>query len=65
LAILRERNVDDGEAASFLWKALEICLDEYLDSFFARVNLDANRRISKINLVPPTVLSPNDGMGHF
>jgi len=44
LAILLERNVDDGEAASFLWKPLEICLDEYLDGFFARVNLDANRR---------------------
>jgi hypothetical protein len=65
LAILLERNVDDGETASFLWKAIEICLDEDLDGFLARINLDASRGISKINLVPPSILLPNDGMGHF
>src|SRR5439155_25548319 len=58
-------NVENGEASTLLWERLEIRLDKNLHGLFAGMNLDANRRIAKVNLVASSVLSSNDGMGHY
>jgi hypothetical protein len=58
-------NVENGEAPTLLWERLEIGLDENLDGFFAGMNLDANRRIAKVNLVASPVLSSHDDVGHL
>jgi hypothetical protein len=58
-------NVDKGEAPSLFREGLEIRLDKNLDGLFAGVDLDPNRSIAKVNLVASSVLSSNDGVGHW
>jgi hypothetical protein len=58
-------NVENGEAPTFLWERLKIRLDKNLDRLFTGINLDTNRRIAKVNLVASSVLSSNDGVGHY
>ena len=41
-------NVDKGEAPILLRECLEIPLDENLDGLFARINLDTNGHVAKI-----------------
>src|SRR5215469_14646654 len=43
----------------------EIRLDKNLDSLFAGVKLDTNRRVAKINLMASSVGSGNNGVGHY
>ncbi len=57
-------NVDKSEAPTLLRERVEIRLDENLDGLFAGINLDTNRRVAEIDLVPSSVRSSNDGMGH-
>jgi len=40
-------NVEKGKAPTFIWKRLEIRLDENLNGLIAGVNLDSNRRAPK------------------
>jgi len=54
-----------GEAPMRLWERPEIRLDENHDGLFAGINLDPNRCIAKVNLVASSVLSANDGVGHY
>ena len=42
---------------------LEIRLDENLDGLFAGMNLDPNRRVTKVNLMASSVSSANNGVG--
>jgi hypothetical protein len=65
LAKLVPRDVDYGETSTFFWQRPKICFDEDLDRFLARINLNAYGRIPKINLVSATILSSDDGIGHF
>ena len=58
------RNVEKCEAPTLLWERLKIRPDENLDGLFAGVNLDTNRRVAEIDLVPSSVRSSNDGVGH-
>ena len=58
-------NVEDGEAPSLLRERVEIRLDENLDGLFAGIDLDTNRRVAEIDLVPSSVRSSNDGVGHY
>jgi hypothetical protein len=58
------RNVENGEATTFLRKRLEIRLDENLNGLFAGINLDTNGRVAKFNLVASSIRSSNDGVGH-
>jgi hypothetical protein len=58
-------NVEDGEAPSLLRERVEIRLDENLDGLFAGINLDTNRRVAEIDLVPWSVRSSYDGVGHY
>jgi hypothetical protein len=58
-------NVEKREAPTLLWERLEIRLDETLDSLFAGINLDTNRRVAKFNLVASPVFSSNYGVGHW
>jgi hypothetical protein len=58
-------NVDKSKAPTFLRERLEIRLDENLDGLFAGINLDTNRRVAEIDLVPSSVCSANDGVGHY
>jgi hypothetical protein len=44
---------------------LEIRLDENLDGLFAGMNLDPNRRVTKVNLMASSVSSANNGVGHY
>jgi hypothetical protein len=53
------RNVDKGEAPTLLWKCVEIRLDENLDGLFARINLDTNGRVAKVDLVASSIRSSN------
>ena len=57
-------NVEDGEAPTFLRERIEIRLDENLDGLFAGIDLDTNRRVAKVDFVPSSVRSSNDGVGH-
>jgi hypothetical protein len=57
-------NVENGKAPTLLCERLEICVDENLDGLFAGINLDTNRRVAKVDLVPSSVGSSNDGVGH-
>jgi len=50
-------DVQNGEAPTFFWERLGIGLDKNLDSLFAGKNLDANRRIAKVNLVASPIPS--------
>jgi hypothetical protein len=50
-------NVENGKAPTFLRERVEICLDENLDGLFAGINLDPNRRVAEIDLVPSSVRS--------
>jgi hypothetical protein len=59
------RNVDKSKAPTFLRERLEIHLDENLDGLFAGINLDSNGRVAKVDLVPSSVHSSNDGVGHM
>jgi hypothetical protein len=59
------RNIEYSEAPSLLRQRLEICLDENLNRFFARIDLDANRRIAEIYLVSATVVSSDNGVRHM
>lgn len=62
----RRRRRDDRRRVLALCRhSLEIRLDEYLHRFFARIDLDTNGRISKIDLVSPPVPAPDDGVGHL
>jgi hypothetical protein len=45
LAELLTGDIDQREAPTLLWKALKICLYEYFDGRFARVDLHTNGRI--------------------
>src|ERR1700736_1028914 len=47
------------------WERLEIRLDKNLNRLFAGINRDTNRRIAKVHLVASSVLSSNDGVGHY
>jgi hypothetical protein len=58
------RNVEKCEAPTLLWERLKIRPDENLDGLFAGINLDTNRRVAEIDLVPSSVRSSNDGVGH-
>ena len=59
------RNVEKSDAPTLLRERLEVRLNEYLDCLFTGVNLNANRRIAKVNLVASSVLSSNDGVRHY
>ena len=58
-------NVEKREAPTLLRERLEIRLDENLDGLFAGINLDTNGRVAKVDLVPSSVRSSNDGVGHY
>jgi hypothetical protein len=58
-------NVDKSEAPTFLRELIEIRLDENLHGLFAGINLDTNRRVAKVDLVPSSVRSSYDGVGHY
>jgi len=58
-------NVENGEAPTLLRERLGIRLDENLDGLFAGINLDTNRRVAEIDLVPSPVFSSNYGVGHW
>jgi len=58
-------NVEKGEAPTLPRELFEIRLDENLDRLFARINLDTNGRVAKVNLVASSVLSSKDGVGHY
>jgi hypothetical protein len=59
------RNVEKSDAPPLLGEGLEVRLNKYLDCLFTGVNLNANRRIAKVNLVASSVLSSNDGVRHY
>jgi hypothetical protein len=59
------RNVEKSDAPTLLRERLEVRLNEYLDGLLTGVNLNANRRIAKVNLVASSVLSSNDGVRHY
>ncbi len=59
------RNVQKGEAPTFLRERVEIRLDENLHGLFAGINLDTNRRVAEIDLMASSVCSANDGVGHY
>src|SRR5271156_2841833 len=65
LAKLVPGNVENGKAPTLLRQRLEIRLDKNLNRLFAGINLDTNRRIAKVHLVASSVLSSNDGVGHY
>jgi hypothetical protein len=65
LAKLLPRDVDYSETPTLFSKSLKVCLDEYLNRFLARINLNPNGRIPKVDLVSATILSSNNGMRHF
>ena len=58
-------NVEKCEAPTLLWEHVEIRLDANLDGLFAGINLNTNRSVAKIDLVPSSVRSSNDGVGHY
>jgi hypothetical protein len=58
------RKVENREAPTFLRVSLEIRLDENFDGLFAGINRYAHGRVAKVNLVPSTVRSSNDGVRH-
>ena len=64
-AKLAARDVENRKAPTLLWKRLEIRLDENLDCLFTGMNLDTNWCIAKVNLMASSVLSSNDGVGHY
>jgi hypothetical protein len=57
-------NVQNSEAQTLFWERLEIGLDKNLDGLIAGRNLNADRRIATVNLVPPVPPS-NDGVWHY
>jgi hypothetical protein len=57
-------NVEKGETATLLRERLEIRLDENLHGLFAGIDLHPNRQVTKVYLVPSSVRSSNDGVGH-
>jgi hypothetical protein len=59
------RNVDKSEAPTFLREHFGSRLDENLDGLFAGINLDANGFVAKVHLLASSVLSSNDGVGHW
>ena len=54
-----------GEATAFLRMGLKVGLDKNLDGLVAGVNFDADRCIAEIDFGPPTVVSPDDRVGHW
>ena len=58
-------NVEKREAPTFFRHRIQIRLDENLDGLLAGRNLDMNRRVAEIDLVASSVLSSNDGVGHY
>jgi len=58
-------NVDKREAPTLLGERLKIRLDENLHGLFAGINLDTNRCVAKVDLVPSSVRSSYDGEGHY
>src|ERR1700756_2577847 len=56
-------NVENGKATTLLCERLEIRFDENLHGLFAGINLDTNRRVAKVDLVPSR--SSYDGVGHY
>jgi len=56
------RDVEKGEAPTLLRMSLYVRLDENLDGLLAGINLHTNRRVAKIDLVPSSVGSSNDGV---
>jgi hypothetical protein len=56
-------DVQNDEAPTLFRERLEIGLDRNLDGLITGKNLDANRRIAKVNLVASSALSSNDGYG--
>jgi hypothetical protein len=57
-------DVQNDEAPTLFRERLEIGLDRNLDGLITGKNLDANRRIAKVNLVASSALSSNDGVWH-
>jgi hypothetical protein len=57
-------NVDKGEAPTLFRDRLEIRLDENFEGFLARINLDTNGRVAKVDFMASSVLSSNNGVGH-
>ena len=57
--------VEKGETATLLRERLEIRLDENLHGLFAGINLNTNGRVAKVDLVPSSVCSSYDGVGHY
>jgi hypothetical protein len=64
-AKLVTRNVEKGKTPTSLREGLEIRLDKDLNRLFSGINLDTHRRITKIDLMASSVLSANDGVGHY
>ena len=44
-------DVENSEASTFFREGLEVRLDENLDGLFARINLDTNGRVAKVDKV--------------
>jgi hypothetical protein len=57
------RNVQKCEAPTLFRECLEVRLDENLDGLFARINLDTNGRVAKVDLVASSIRSSNYGVG--
>jgi hypothetical protein len=52
-------NVEKREAPTFLREPID------LDGLLTGINLDTNGRVAKVHLMASSVLSSNDGVGHF
>jgi hypothetical protein len=57
-------DVQNGEAPTLCRERFEIGFDRNLDGLITGKNLDANRRVAKVNLVASPVPSSNDGVRH-
>jgi hypothetical protein len=64
-AELMTRDAENGETSPFLWKRLEVSLEENFDGLFTGGNLDTDRSVVKVDLVASSVLSANDRVGHY
>jgi len=58
-------NVDKDKASLLLREHLKICFDENFDGPLVRKNLDTNGGVAKVNFVPSSIPSSNDGVGHY
>ena len=54
-------NIQKGETPTLLRERLEARFDENLDGLFARINLDTNRRVAKVDLMASPNRASDDG----